>query len=82
MANPYACIASGIASLWGPNHGGANEAAINMLEEIGSLDRIDEFITKFKDKSSNKRLMGFGHRVYKNFDPRALIVKEMAKKIS
>lgn len=80
LANPYACIASGIASLWGPNHGGANEAAIDMLEQIGSIDNIDAFIDEVKSKK--KRLMGFGHRVYKNFDPRALIAKKMAKQIS
>src|SRR5258708_7223335 len=67
-ANPYACIASGIASLWGPAHGGANEAVLTMLEEIGSTS-IPEIIKKAKDKSSGFRLMGFGHRVYKNFDP-------------
>lgn len=78
LANPYACIAAGIASLWGPNHGGANEAAVNMLEEIGTVDKVDEFLEKFKDKKSKKRLMGFGHRVYKYFDPRALLMKEMA----
>ena len=75
-ANPFACIAAGIACLWGPAHGGANEAALNMLEEIGSVDRIPEYIAKAKDKSSGFRLMGFGHRVYKNYDPRA---KVMAK---
>ncbi|WP_068463498.1 citrate synthase, partial [Hyphomicrobium sulfonivorans] len=68
-ANPFACIASGIACLWGPAHGGANEAALNMLMEIGSVDRIPEYIKKAKDKSSGFRLMGFGHRVYKNYDP-------------
>src|SRR6201747_601102 len=70
-ANPFACIAAGIACLWGPAHGGANEAALNMLEEIGTADRIPEFVAKAKDKSSGFRLMGFGHRVYKNYDPRA-----------
>lgn len=70
-ANPFACIAAGIASLWGPAHGGANEAALNMLGEIGSVDRIPEYIAKAKDKSDPFRLMGFGHRVYKNYDPRA-----------
>ena len=75
-ANPFACIAAGIASLWGPAHGGANEAALNMLEEIGTVDRIPEFIKRAKDKNDPFRLMGFGHRVYKNFDPRAKIIKE------
>lgn len=70
-ANPFACIAAGIACLWGPAHGGANEAALKMLEEIGSVDRIPEFIKRAKDPSDNFRLMGFGHRVYKNYDPRA-----------
>ena len=75
MANPYACIAAGIASLWGPNHGGANEAVVSMLETIGSVDNIDNYIEKCKDKKSGMRLMGFGHRVYKNFDPRAVVMK-------
>ena len=75
-ANPYACIAAGVASLWGPAHGGANEACLTMLEEIGSLDRVDEFVAKAKDKSDPFRLMGFGHRVYKNFDPRATVMRE------
>jgi citrate synthase len=70
-ANPFACIAAGIACLWGPAHGGANEAALKMLEEIGTADRIPEFVAKAKDKNSGFRLMGFGHRVYKNYDPRA-----------
>ncbi len=70
-ANPFACIAAGIACLWGPAHGGANEAALKMLEEIGTVDRIPEFIKKAKDKNDNFRLSGFGHRVYKNYDPRA-----------
>ena len=70
-ANPFACIAAGIACLWGPAHGGANEAALKMLEEIGTVDRIPEFVAKAKDKTSGFRLMGFGHRVYKNYDPRA-----------
>jgi len=70
-ANPFACIAAGIACLWGPAHGGANEAALKMLEEIGSVERIPEFIKKAKDPNDNFRLMGFGHRVYKNYDPRA-----------
>ncbi len=70
-ANPFACIAAGIACLWGPAHGGANEAALKMLEEIGTVDRIPEFIRRAKDKNDSFRLMGFGHRVYKNYDPRA-----------
>src|SRR5579859_7238196 len=70
-ANPFACIAAGIACLWGPAHGGANEAALKMLEEIGTVDRIPEYVAKAKDKTSSFRLMGFGHRVYKNYDPRA-----------
>ncbi len=74
-ANPFACIAAGIASLWGPAHGGANEACLNMLEEIGSVDRIPGYIAKAKDKSDPFRLMGFGHRVYKNFDPRAKVMR-------
>ncbi|GGC00491.1 citrate synthase [Oxalicibacterium flavum] len=75
-ANPFGCIAAGIACLWGPAHGGANEAALNMLKEIGSIERIPEFIKKAKDKDSGFRLMGFGHRVYKNFDPRAKLMRE------
>ena len=75
-ANPYACIAAGIAALWGPAHGGANEAVLSMLEEIGTVDRIPEFIAKAKDKNDPFRLMGFGHRVYKNFDPRATIIRK------
>ena len=70
-ANPFACIAAGIACLWGPAHGGANEAALKMLEEIGTVDRIPEYVARAKDKTSGFRLMGFGHRVYKNYDPRA-----------
>jgi len=80
-ANPFACIASGIACLWGPAHGGANEAALQMLAEIGSVDKIPEFIEKVKDKNSNVRLMGFGHRVYKNYDPRAKIMQQMCHKV-
>ncbi|MBR0880633.1 citrate synthase [Bradyrhizobium japonicum] len=76
-ANPFACIAAGIACLWGPAHGGANEAALAMLAEIGSVDKIPEFIAKVKDKNSEVRLMGFGHRVYKNYDPRAKIMQKM-----
>ena len=75
-ANPFACIAAGIASLWGPAHGGANEAVLNMLREVGSVKNINEYIGKAKDKDDPFRLMGFGHRVYKNFDPRAKIMRE------
>ena len=80
-ANPFACIAAGVACLWGPAHGGANEAALNMLKEIGTPDRIPEFIAKVKDKSSGVRLMGFGHRVYKNYDPRAKVMQDTAKRV-
>jgi citrate synthase len=75
-ANPFACIAAGIACLWGPAHGGANEAALNMLKEIGSVENIPAFIAKVKDKNSGVKLMGFGHRVYKNYDPRAKLMRE------
>lgn len=75
-ANPFACTAAGIASLWGPAHGGANEAVVKMLEEIDSFDRIPEFIARAKDKDDHSRLMGFGHRVYKNYDPRAKILQK------
>ena len=74
-ANPYACIASGIAALWGPAHGGANEAVLKMLDQIGDESRIDEFIVRAKDKDDPFRLMGFGHRVYKNHDPRATVIR-------
>jgi len=80
-ANPYACIASGIASLWGPMHGGANEACVAMLAEIGSKERIPEYLAKAKDKSDGFRLMGFGHRVYKNYDPRATEMKRMCHQV-
>ena len=80
-ANPFACIAAGVASLWGPAHGGANEACLRMLREIGSVDRIPEFVARAKDKSDPFRLMGFGHRVYKNFDPRATVMQETAKEV-
>jgi len=80
-ANPFACIAAGIACLWGPAHGGANEAALNMLSEIGTPDRIPEFIARAKDKDDPFRLMGFGHRVYKNFDPRAKVMKQSADEV-
>ncbi|MEW6119702.1 MAG: citrate synthase [Pseudomonadota bacterium] len=75
-ANPYACVAAGMASLWGPLHGGANEAVLKMLDEMGDASRIPEFIARAKDKSSGFRLMGFGHRVYKNMDPRARIIRQ------
>ncbi|MEL6548614.1 MAG: citrate synthase [Pseudomonadota bacterium] len=80
-ANPFACIAAGIACLWGPAHGGANQACLEMLEEIGSVDRIPEFIARAKDKNDPFRLMGFGHRVYKNFDPRAKVMKQSADEV-
>ncbi|TMG80398.1 MAG: citrate (Si)-synthase [Betaproteobacteria bacterium] len=80
-ANPYACIAAGIASLWGPAHGGANEAALQMLEEIGDVSKVSEFIRKVKDKNSGVRLMGFGHRVYKNYDPRAKLMRETCHEV-
>lgn len=80
-ANPFACIAAGIACLWGPAHGGANQACLEMLEEIGSVDRIPEFIARAKDKNDDYRLMGFGHRVYKNFDPRAKVMKQSADEV-
>jgi len=80
-ANPYACIAAGIASLWGPAHGGANEACLTMLEKIGTLDRVDEYVAKAKDKNDSFRLMGFGHRVYKNFDPRATVMRETCHEV-
>jgi citrate synthase len=80
-ANPFACIASGIACLWGPAHGGANEAALKMLEEIGTVDRVPEFVKKAKDKSSGFRLMGFGHRVYKNYDPRAKVMQATCNEV-
>jgi citrate synthase len=80
-ANPFACIAAGIACLWGPAHGGANEAALNMLEEIGDVSRVGDFIKKVKDKSSGVKLMGFGHRVYKNYDPRAKLMRETCHEV-
>ena len=80
-ANPFACIAAGVACLWGPAHGGANEAALNMLREIGTVDRIPEFIARAKDKNDPFRLMGFGHRVYKNYDPRAAVMQESAREV-
>ena len=80
-ANPFACIAAGIACLWGPAHGGANQACLEMLREIGTVDRIPDYIARAKDKSSGFRLMGFGHRVYKNFDPRATVMKQSADEV-
>ncbi len=80
-ANPFACIAAGVAALWGPAHGGANEAALKMLKQIGTPDRIPEFIKKAKDKNDPFRLMGFGHRVYKNYDPRAAVMRETCHKV-
>src|SRR6476619_4055885 len=80
-ANPFACIAAGIACLWGPAHGGANEAALKMLEEIGTVDRVAEYVKKAKDKNSEFRLMGFGHRVYKNYDPRAKVMQETCHEV-
>jgi citrate synthase len=80
-ANPFACIAAGIACLWGPAHGGANEAALKMLGEIGSVDRIPEYIKRSKDKNDSFRLMGFGHRVYKHYDPRAKIMQKTAHEV-
>ena len=80
-ANPFACIAAGIACLWGPAHGGANQACLEMLREIGTVERIPEFIARAKDKNDPFRLMGFGHRVYKNFDPRAKVMKESADEV-
>lgn len=80
-ANPFACIAAGIACLWGPAHGGANEAALNMLREIGSADKIGEFVKQVKDKNSSVKLMGFGHRVYKNYDPRAKLMRETCHEV-
>ncbi|MED5565996.1 MAG: citrate synthase, partial [Pseudomonadota bacterium] len=80
-ANPFACIAAGIACLWGPSHGGANEAALEMLSEIGSVDNIPEFVKRAKDKDDPFRLMGFGHRVYKNYDPRARVMQQTCHEV-
>jgi citrate synthase len=79
--NPYAAISAGVSALWGPAHGGANEAVLQMLEDIGTVDNIEKFLARVKDKDGNTRLMGFGHRVYKNFDPRAKIIREMCHKV-
>lgn len=81
MANPFACISAGIASLWGPSHGGANEACLQMLDEIASKEHIPKYISMAKDKTSNFRIMGFGHRVYKNFDPRASEMRKMCHRV-
>ena len=80
-ANPFACVAAGIASLWGPAHGGANEAVLKMLHEIGSVENIPKAIARAKDKNDTFRLMGFGHRVYKNQDPRSRVIQVQAKKV-
>ena len=80
-ANPFACMAAGIACLWGPAHGGANEAALNMLQEIGSPDKIPHYIERAKDKNDPFRLMGFGHRVYKNYDPRATVMQQTLREV-
>lgn len=79
--NPYAAISAGVSALWGPAHGGANEAVLLMLEKIGTVDNIDKFLARVKDKNDSTRLMGFGHRVYKNFDPRAKIIRDMCHKV-
>jgi citrate synthase len=81
LANPFACIAAGVASLWGPMHGGANEAVLNMLDEIKKTGEVDEYLRRAKDKNDSVRLMGFGHRVYKNFDPRSVIMGEIAHRV-
>jgi citrate synthase len=80
-ANPFACIAAGVASLWGPAHGGANQACLEMLREIGTPDRIPDYIARAKDKEDPFRLMGFGHRVYKNYDPRATVMQQTAREV-
>lgn len=80
-ANPFACIAAGIAALWGPAHGGANEAVLNMLDQIGDISNVNKFIARAKDKNDSFKLMGFGHRVYKNFDPRARVMKETCDEV-
>ena len=81
LANPFACISAGIASLWGPAHGGANQACLEMLDEIQSKERVPEYVGKAKDKNSTFRIMGFGHRVYKNFDPRAKEMQKMCHRV-
>ena len=80
-ANPFACIAAGIAALWGPAHGGANEAVLNMLAEIGDEKNIDKYVKKAKDKDDPFRIMGFGHRVYKNYDPRAKVMQQTCHEV-
>ncbi|MDD9332619.1 MAG: citrate/2-methylcitrate synthase, partial [Bartonella sp.] len=80
-ANPFACIAAGVACLWGPAHGGANETCLKMLQEIGTVQKIPEFIARAKDKNDRFRLMGFGHRVYKNYDPRAKIMQQTCHEV-
>ena len=80
-ANPFACIAAGIAALWGPAHGGANEAVLNMLDEIGDEKNIDKYVKKAKDKDDPFRIMGFGHRVYKNYDPRAKVMQQTCHEV-
>jgi citrate synthase len=80
-ANPFASVAAGIAALWGPSHGGANEAVLNMLDEIGSVENIPEYIRKAKDKNDPFRIMGFGHRVYKNYDPRATVMQQTCHEV-
>jgi len=81
MANPYACISAGIASLWGPAHGGANEACLQMLNQIGHVDNIPKYVEMAKDKNNSFRIMGFGHRVYKNTDPRAAEMRKMCHRV-
>merc|ERR1719162_1693807 len=81
QANPFACIAAGVACLWGPAHGGANEAVLDMLGKIGKKENITQFIEDVKNKKDGVRLMGFGHRVYKNFDPRATYMRELCKEV-
>ena len=81
LANPFACISSGIASLWGPAHGGANEACLRMLDEIGSVENIPKYVAMAKDKTNSFRIMGFGHRVYKNLDPRAAEMRKMCHRV-
>ena len=80
-ANPFACIAAGIACLWGPAHGGANEASLSMIRKIGSVDKVAEFVKSVKDGTAGTRLMGFGHRVYKNYDPRATLMRETCHEV-
>ena len=80
-ANPYACVSAGIAALWGPAHGGANEACLNMLRQIGDVKNIPAYIARAKDKNDSFRLMGFGHRVYKNYDPRAKVMQEACHEV-